>query len=131
MPSFSARSKGHLATCHYLLQELMNSVVTEYDISILCGFRDWAEQERLFLAGKSRARPGASKHNSVPSMAVDIAPYPIDWNDTARFEQMGAVVFRHWEAMPLATRGGWELVWGKGFKGLVDYPHFELRQVSK
>jgi peptidoglycan L-alanyl-D-glutamate endopeptidase CwlK len=129
MPSFSKKSRDRLATCHYLLQELMNSVIKETDITVLCGFRDKAEQERAFAEGKSKARWGESKHNSYPSMAVDIAPYPIDWNDITRFEELGAVVMRHWEEMPLAKRGGWELRWGKSFKGLVDYPHWELRSV--
>lgn len=131
MPKFGVTSQKRLSQCHYLLQELMNSVVAEYDITVLCGFRDKVEQERAYAEGKSKARWGQSKHNFMPSMAVDIAPYPIDWNDISRFEEMGKVVFKHWEQMPIEKRGGWELRWGKNFKGLTDFPHFEIRQVSK
>ena len=129
MPTFSKRSSKELGTCHYLLQDLMNRAIKETDFTVICGFRDKAQQEKAFAEGRSRAKWGQSKHNSWPSMAVDVVPYPIDWDDVDRFETLGIVIQRCWDEMPIEARGGWKLVWGKGFKGLVDYPHWELQKV--
>ena len=54
------------------------------ELAIVCGYRGKAEQEAAHRAGRSRAHFGASAHNMMPSMAVDIAPmdglHAIDWN---------------------------------------------------
>lgn len=120
MPRFSQRSKDNLAQTHPLLQKLMESAITEFDFTVICGQRGREEQEAAYRAGKSRARFGQSPHNFAPSLAVDIVPYPLDWNDLAAFNKMGAVIKKH------AKKLGINVTWGKDFKTLKDYPHFEL-----
>lgn len=127
MPQFSQKSLDRLHTCHPLLQILMLGVVKRFDITVLCGHRGEAEQNAAYAAGNSKLKWPKSKHNKVPSEAVDIVPYPIDWEDTAAFERMGQVVLQCWEEMDPDDTAKWQLVWGKTFKGLVDYPHFEIR----
>jgi len=105
----------------------MLGVVKRFDITVLCGHRGEAEQNAAYAAGNSKLKWPKSKHNKVPSEAVDIVPYPIDWEDTAAFERMGQVVLQCWEEMDPDDTAKWQLVWGKTFKGLVDYPHFEIR----
>jgi len=39
----------------------------------------------LFQKGLSKVEWPNGKHNTTPSMAADIAPYPIDWEDSGRF----------------------------------------------
>ena len=34
--------------------------------------------------GKSKVRWPSGKHNTVPSMAVDVTPYPVVWDDRER-----------------------------------------------
>ncbi len=57
------------------LQVLFNEVIQFYDCTVVCGHRSEAEQNAAFAAGNSQLRFPASKHNSTPSMAVDVAPF--------------------------------------------------------
>lgn len=128
MPRFSVKSRTALGTAHPLLQRLMNAAIQEYDFSVLWGHRGEEAQNACFDKGFSKLRWPKSKHNSMPSMAVDIAPYPIDWKNIARFEELGAVVFKHWAQIPVEERDGWKLEWGGTWKKFRDYPHFELKK---
>jgi len=38
-----------------------------------------------YNSGRSKVKWPDGKHNRSPSMAVDAAPYPIDWQDRERF----------------------------------------------
>jgi peptidoglycan L-alanyl-D-glutamate endopeptidase CwlK len=127
MPKFSAKSKNALATAHPLLQRVMNAAIAEIDFSVLCGHRTEAEQMAAYEGGKSQLRWPRSKHNQIPSLAVDIVPYPVDWGDLERFKTLAAVVRRHWEAIPPMDRAGWWLEWGGNWTSFKDYPHWELR----
>jgi hypothetical protein len=97
-------------------------VAAPCDITVLCGHRSKADQDKAVADGKSKARWPSSKHNATPSKAVDIAPYPIDWDDTARFRALAGHVLAVGEAL------GVPLKWGGHFKTLVDMPHFELAE---
>lgn len=90
------QSLERLMTCHDDLQLLVLDVSQHIDagdlfvagirdITVLCGHRGRLEQSRAFLDGKSKLDWPHSKHNRTPSLAVDIAPYPIDWKDTGAF----------------------------------------------
>ena len=85
MPSFGRTSRKRLDTCEDALQVLMNQVVKDFDCSITVGHRGKEAQEKAYSEGKSKKKWGQSKHNSYPSRAVDVAPYPIDWDDRDRF----------------------------------------------
>ena len=85
MPSFSNRSRQKLETCHRDLQQVFNVVVQYFDCTILEGHRNEDRQNMLFDMGQSKLRYPDGKHNSVPSLAVDVVPYPIDWEDRERF----------------------------------------------
>lgn len=63
-----------------------------------------------------------SKHNSEPSMAVDAAPYPIDWKDIDRFKAFAVLVKDRAAALGIGVK------WGGDFKTIKDYDHFELTQ---
>lgn len=120
MPRFSKRSLERLSTCHPDLQRLMHAVIERFDIAVLCGHRTREEQERAYRRGFSKARFGQSKHNAMPSLAVDVAPYPIDWNDLDRFHEMARIVKEE------AARLGIQIRWGGDFNSFFDGPHFEL-----
>ena len=130
MPKFSQKSLDRLHDCHPLLQMVMLAAIKKTDFSVICGFRGEKEQNEAYASGNSKLKWPQSKHNKKPSEAVDIVPYPVDWNDIKRFETLGQIVLQTWETdVAEEDRAGWELVWGKNFKGLVDYPHFELRRL--
>ncbi|MCK4620931.1 MAG: hypothetical protein KAT62_01820 [Desulfuromonadales bacterium] len=85
MPEFSEVSLERLSECHDDLVLLFATVVAEYDCSIVCGHRDKATQNRAYMEDNSLLQWPQSNHNKWPSMAVDVAPYPIDWEDAGAF----------------------------------------------
>lgn len=119
MASFSKRSKDRLATCHPDLQLIMNIAIRFEDFTVLCGHRGEHDQNAAYAAGNSRAKYGDSRHNHVPSQAVDIAPYPIDWEDTARFAKLAGRILQ------IADELNIDLEWGGDWESLKDMPHFE------
>lgn len=135
MPSFSARSAARLAECHPDLQLLMSDVIKTHDFTVLCGARSKAEQDEAVAKGNSKARWPSSNHNvdgvrRKTSWAVDIAPYPIDWQDHARFEALAAYVKATAKALLEQGRMKHRLAWGGDWYSLVDMPHFELVGVA-
>ena len=137
MPSFSTKSRQKLATCALPLQQLFNEVIKQLDCTVLYGFRSPEEQFELYKRGrelvngiwvitdKSKVvtyRDGyrmLSAHNYQPSKAVDVAPYPIDWEDIDRFNLFVNHVLR------TAAEMGIKIKSGRDFK-MKDYPHYEL-----
>lgn len=85
MPKFSQESFSKLSTCHIELQTLFYEVIRHFDCQVLEGFRNEEEQEKAFDAGNTKLHWPNGRHNRNPSMAVDVAPYPVDWKNTKRF----------------------------------------------
>jgi peptidoglycan L-alanyl-D-glutamate endopeptidase CwlK len=92
----------------------------------LCGHRSKAEQDKAFADGFSKVQFPNSKHNSLPSMAVDVAPFPINWKDAEGWEKLGEIVWKCWQKLPISERAGYRLVWGGHWKKFKDSPHFEI-----
>lgn len=120
MPTFSAISLERLATCHPDLQRLFNDVVQTHDISILVGHRCEADQDIACREGKSHTPWPTSCHNAMPSRAVDVAPYPVNWGDIDGFRKLAAFVKERASALGIGIR------YGGDFRTLPDYDHFEL-----
>jgi peptidoglycan LD-endopeptidase CwlK len=129
MARFSSASRNALATCHPELQRLFNRVVEITDCKVIEGHRGKELQEIAFAAGRSKVHWPNSKHNTSPSVAVDVAPYPIDWKNRERFCFLAGIV----EAV--AAEMGINIRWGGDFNedGLNagdrdnwDMPHYEL-----
>lgn len=75
--------------------------------------------------------PLSSKHYPRAdgfSHAVDLAPYPIDWNDLARFDRVAALVMAAAKEEGVAIRWGadWDRDGKPRERGETDSPHFEL-----
>jgi len=81
---FSDISKQRLESCHQDLRRLFAHVIIDFNCTIVCGHRDKEEQDRAYTEGKSKLKYPNSKHNKIPSLAVDAAPYEagqgIDWS---------------------------------------------------
>lgn len=128
MPALSRASIEKLKTCHPKLQDIVFDVANDIDLTVICGVRSEAEQNKAFLEGRSKTQYPNSKHNKLPSLAVDIAPYPIDWNDLRRFYLLGGYV------LATAKRLGIKVRWGGDWNGNLDIkdqnfhdlPHIEL-----
>lgn len=129
MPTFGTKSKASLEKCHPKIQEVLNEAIKETDFVVMDSMRGRDDQNRAYAAGKSKAKFGESAHNYVPAIAVDIAPYPVDWDDRARFSALAKVVLRIAKAkgIPLRWGGDWNMDGeNKGDKDNWDMPHFEL-----
>lgn len=124
MYKWSKTSLKRLQTCDKKLQDLANMMLSRStcDLTITCGHRNEKEQEDAFKSGKSHAHFGQSKHNFLPSQAIDIIPYPICWDKKDKRWQETAL-----NAMWCAGKLGFEITWGGSFKSLEDYPHYELK----
>lgn len=131
MPQFGKRSRDNLSTCHPDLQLLFNEVIKHIDCTILEGHRDEATQNRLFNEGKSKLKFPNGKHNSKPSNAVDVAPWPIDWNDSGRFYMFVGFVRAIAEQLKIPIRCGadWSGNWKTTDQTFHDLVHFELMEV--
>ena len=99
MPKFGETSRSRLDTCHPDLQRICERVIEVTDFSVLEGERTLEQQQKYFKEGKSKLDGvnQKSKHQSKPSNAVDIAPYPIDFNEKekarARFYHLAGYMF--------------------------------------
>ncbi len=132
MPQFSAKSKSKLATCDTRLIEIFNEVIRLVDITVLDGHRSKDLQDLYYSQGTSKVKWPDGKHNVCPSLAVDAAPYPIDWTDRkkVRFFYVAGIV------RSISEQKGIEIRWGGNWDGdmdffdqnFVDLPHFELRR---
>jgi len=127
--SFSRSSLAKLDTCHPVLKLLMTRVLdaSPHDMTVLCGHRNQEDQDRAYVLGNSKLKWPNSKHNSTPSMAVDVAPYPVDWNNIDSFKQLAVIVKSVWDEMTDDERDGYHLVHGADWK-MKDWPHWELRK---
>ena len=131
---FSKLSLQRLEEVHPLLVNLAYHLLQYHDIKIIYGVRTLEQQKALYEKGLSKTMN--SRHLKQPdgySWAVDIAPYPIDWNDTKRF---------YWVAGMMRVLGreylpeGWVLRWGGNWdidedlndQSFMDLAHFELRK---
>tara|TARA_Y100000296_G_scaffold57215_1_gene65625 strand:- start:207 stop:641 length:435 start_codon:yes stop_codon:yes gene_type:complete len=142
MPKFGTRSKEQLETCHPDLITLFTAVIEEVDCSVICGHRNEVDQEKAFDSGNSKVHYPDGKHNSDPSTAVDVYPYPIDFDDLPRFYWFGGWVLAKAEILRNVGEITNKIRWGGNWKGLDngkidfsynrrkdvldDLPHYEI-----
>ena len=129
MPRFGKRSISRLKTCDQKLQELFYEVVKHFDCSIIEGHRGEERQNKAFADGKSKVKYPNGKHNQNPSVAVDVAPYPIDWSDRDRFHYFGGFVLGVAKEMGMNIRwgGDWNQDTHTKDNKFDDLVHFEIK----
>ena len=130
MPRFGKRSKERLATCEKDLQMLFNEVIKYVDCSILEGHRSKDRQNSLYEEGKTKVKYPRGRHNASPSRAVDVVPYPVDWEDRERMTLFAGFVLGVANQMGVDIRWGGD--WDSDFEVqdnmFDDFPHFELNK---
>jgi len=125
---FSERSLARLDECDPRLQRILKEAIRHVDFSILEGHRDERRQNRMYDEGRSKLRWPDSKHNKTPSLAVDLAPHPLDWGNLARFAHLAGM------CRGIASQMGIKLRWGGDWdrdgelsdNRFNDLPHLEL-----
>lgn len=127
MPRFGAASLEKLKTVHPDLQLVLLESIKVVDFTILEGFRNKELQNLYFEQGKSKLRWPYGKHNKTPSEAVDVAPYPIDWQDERRFIRLLSFIQGVGAGKGIKIRIGGD--WNSDFifnEDFHDWPHLEL-----
>lgn len=128
MPQFSKLSEQRLQTCDPRLQAILREAIKYTDFTVLCGHRDQDDQDDAVRRGMSKTAWPHSKHNAMPSKAVDVAPYPIDWKDTHRFVRLMGLIECIAKQQSVPVRFGFD--WDRdGFtidEKFLDFPHVEL-----
>lgn len=119
MPKFGKTSLKRLKTCSEPIQIVMNQAIKLYDFSILDGHRNEKAQTKAFDNGFSHLKYPNSKHNLFPSLAIDIAPYPIEWLDHERFILLAQYIHI------IAFKEGFKFYNGGYWRDPKDYPHWE------
>ena len=130
MLKFGKKSKEQLSTCRKELQEVFNEVIKTVDCSVLEGHRSKDRQNALYKEGKTKVTYPKGRHNSSPSRAVDVCPYPIDWFDRERFHLFAGFVLGIAKSMGINLRwgGDWNSNWQVDDNKFDDFPHFELKE---
>ena len=129
MPSFSQQSKDQLATCDARLQQVFNEVIKHFDCKVLEGHRNKEKQDAAYASGHSKLKWPNGNHNSMPSKAVDVIPFPIDWADRERMTLFAGFVIGIAQGMGIDIRWGGD--WNENTKvkdnSFDDLVHFEVK----
>ena len=140
MPAFSKKSKAMLEQCHPDIQKVMNEAIKIIDFSITEGARTKEKQLEYYKAGKSKTLN--SKHlpkyckeiNKECSFAIDVLPYPVDWNDRERFCLLAGIVLGMAKLLKDQGKIKSTIRWGGDWsmnnitkdESFSDLPHFEV-----
>jgi len=128
MPSFSNRSRIKLNEADPRLQKIMNEAIKIYDFTVLTAHRGKEEQNTAYENGYSKLRYPKSKHNKKPSLAVDIAPFPINYKNIKSFYFLAGII------KAIAYQMNISITWGGDWDDDNDFTdnkfndlvHFEL-----
>jgi peptidoglycan L-alanyl-D-glutamate endopeptidase CwlK len=125
--------------------------ISGQDFSVLEGVRTDARQRELYGQGRSAkelASKGVDPALARPLMnkvtwtlksnhfvqadgsghAVDLVPYPIDWDTLSKFDAIADAMFQAADELDVALRWGadWDQDGKRRERGESDSPHFEL-----
>lgn len=142
MPQFGQKSASRLATCERDIQKIFMEVVKHFDCSIIEGHRTAERQNEHWQKGRENdviVNKGKvvtykdgynekSKHQSHPSVAVDVVPYPSMWKDKNKLIELRGVVKYCQEK--LLSEGKIEKTLDNGgdlWKGW-DLPHYQIKK---
>lgn len=90
---YSDKSLEKLMSVHPDLQILFNEVIKYFDNTIICGTRNKEEQEKAFNEGYSKKHFPNSLHNSLPSLGIDVQPYPFVGTEKQKRDQLISLGF--------------------------------------
>ena len=129
MYKFGSRSRKQMENIHPDLKKVLNEVIKHVDCSVLEGHRSGERQNKLFEEGRTNVKYPNGRHNANPSRAVDVVPYPIDWDDRERFHLFAGFVLGIAKSMGINLRWGGD--WNQNFEvddnQFDDFPHFEIK----
>lgn len=122
---------SRLVQAHPDLQRVIQVVAETWDLVVLETARTPERQAEMVRTGKSKTLQ--SQHLVQAdgfAHAVDLAPMPIDWNDTRRWYYFGGVCLataKHLR-VPLIWGGDWNNNTQVGDQTFLDLDHIELQE---
>jgi len=125
MPRFGRRSKERLKGVDAKLVNVANELIKLMDVTVIEGLRSQERQNELVAQGKSKTKFG--KH--VAGKALDLAPYPVDWEDRERFHYMGGLVRGIGHSLGVSVRwgGDWDSDGEIKDNSFDDLVHVEIK----
>ena len=125
MYKFGKRSRERLKGVDAKLVNVLNELIKMMDITIIEGLRSAERQKELLAKGATKVK--YSKH--MEGKAVDIAPYPIDWENRDGFYYMGGMVRGIAKQLNIDIRfgGDWDSDGDTKDNNFDDLVHIELR----
>lgn len=153
--SLGTESRQKLATVDPRLRAVVERAIqiTTQDFKVLEGVRSQKRQYELYAQGRTLAqlraagvpatilaKPGErivtwtlnSRHfpdsKTGLSRAVDLVPFPVDWNDLKKFDAISRAMLQAAKELntPLRWGADWDQDGKPREKGESDSPHFEL-----
>jgi len=133
------KSQDLVSKCHPDIQKVVAESIKEYDFIVTDGWRGEAAQNEAYRKGNSKVKFPNSYHNCLGkhikpehlpagigpedacSLAVDLVPLPVDWNDLKRFEELAKVIKKNADKLGIGLEH--PFTW--------DKPHFELTLYRK
>ena len=130
MYKFGKRSRERLKGVDAKLVNVLNELIKMMDVTVIEGLRSAERQKELLAKGATKVK--YSKH--MEGKAVDIAPYPIDWNARDDFHYLGGFMLGTAASMGIKIRWGGEWNASSLYKGqrttkdnsFDDLVHFEI-----
>jgi len=122
------------ATLDPRLRRIVDRVCSDVcDIRLLVGHRTKEEQELAFVTGRSKVRWPNSKHNSSPSLAVDLTPTPVNFKSKSLREELcyiaGALtIIGIQEGVTIRWGGDWDMDGDLEDNSFDDLFHFEIKE---
>ena len=129
MPKFGKRSKERLKGVDTKLVNVLNELIKIMDCTIIEGVRSEEKQQEYFKKGKSKIDGITKKGMHQLGKAIDLAPYPIDWNDRDRFHYMGGMIRGIAKQLNVNVRwgGDWDSDGQTKDNSFDDLVHVEIR----
>ena len=137
--TFSKRSLDNLKGVHPDLVKVVQRALelSKVDFTVIEGVRSQARQDELWAQGRTKPGPVVTWvktsgthgiHADGYGHAVDMVPYPVDWDDLKRFDQMAEAMFQASKELGIKIRWGanWDQDGNPREAGESDSPHFEL-----
>ena len=132
MYKFGKTSRERLKGVNAKLVNVLNELIKIMDVTVIEGVRSRERQAELLEKGATKVK--YSRH--MEGKAVDIAPYPIDWNDRERFHYMGGMIRGIGKQLGVKIRWGGDWSSSSLYKGqrttkdngFDDLVHFELKE---
>jgi len=125
MYKFGRKSKERLKGVDHRLIKVLDELIKIMDVTIIEGLRSEERQKELLEKGATKVK--YSRH--MEGKAVDLAPYPIDWENRDGFHYMGGMIrgIAHQLGLKIRWGGDWNSDGDVKDNGFDDLVHIEIR----